>query len=52
MIDAKPKFKLLAHNQIAGDASRSNAIPVVSRNQLLLRSDKFLYCIGKEDSEK
>ncbi len=24
-----------------------NATPVVSKGQLLLRSDRFLYCIGK-----
>ena len=41
-----PKFKLLAHNDL-GDRSVFNATPTVSNGQLLLRSDKFLYCIGK-----
>lgn len=48
VVAAKPKFELLAHNMIEGDESRTNASPVVSNGQLLLRSDKFLYCIGKK----
>ncbi len=42
-----PQFKLLAHNRL-GDSSVFNATPVVSRGQLLLRSDRFLYCIGSQ----
>ena len=41
-----PQFKELARNDL-GDTSTFNATPVVSNGQLLLRSDKFLYCIGK-----
>jgi outer membrane protein assembly factor BamB len=41
-----PQFKLLAQNDL-GDKSVFNATPVIDRGQLLLRSDKFLYCIGK-----
>ena len=41
-----PELKQLAHNDL-GDPSTFNATPVVSRGQLLLRSDRFLYCIGK-----
>ncbi|HYW79652.1 MAG TPA: PQQ-binding-like beta-propeller repeat protein [Thermoguttaceae bacterium] len=41
-----PKFELLAHNDL-GDPSVFNATPAVTDGQLLLRSDKFLYCIGK-----
>jgi len=41
-----PKFKLLAHNHL-GDESVFNATPTISNGQLLLRSDKALYCIGK-----
>ena len=48
VLAASPEFKLLAHNTFESDESRSNAIPVVSQNQLLLRSDEFLYCIGME----
>jgi hypothetical protein len=36
----------LARNHL-GDDSVFNATPVVSDGQLLLRSDRFLYCIGK-----
>jgi outer membrane protein assembly factor BamB len=48
VLDAAPRFKLLAHNKIESDTSIFNATPAVSRGQLLLRSDKFLYCIGKK----
>lgn len=48
VLDAGPSFKLLAHNEFANDDSRTNACPVVSNGQLLLRSDKYLYCIGKK----
>jgi len=47
VVAAKPEFKLLAHNQLADDDSRTNASPAVHQGQLLLRSDKRLYCIGK-----
>lgn len=48
VLDAGPEFKLLAHNEFADDKSRINASPVVSDGQLLLRSDKYLYCVGKK----
>ncbi len=41
-----PEFDQLAHNDL-GDESVFNATPVVSKSQLLIRSDRFLYCIGK-----
>ena len=46
VLSAGPKFEQLAHNVIEGDDSIFNASLVVSRGQLLLRSDKYLYCIG------
>jgi outer membrane protein assembly factor BamB len=46
VIAAQPSFKLLAHNKMDSDTSVFNASPAVSRGQLLLRSDRFLYCIG------
>lgn len=46
VIAAKPKFELLAHNVFAEDDSRVNASPAVSDGQLLLRTDRALYCIG------
>jgi hypothetical protein len=46
VVAAAPKYKLLAHNVFADD-SRANASPSVSAGQLLLRSDEYLYCLGK-----
>jgi len=40
------EFKQLARNDL-GDRSIFNATPVISDGCLLLRSDRFLYCIGK-----
>jgi outer membrane protein assembly factor BamB len=40
------EFKELARNDL-GDESVFNATPVVSDGTLLLRSDRFLYCIGE-----
>jgi outer membrane protein assembly factor BamB len=47
VVEAKPQFKLLAQNAIKDDTSVFNASPVVSEGQLLLRSNRYLYCIGK-----
>jgi outer membrane protein assembly factor BamB len=46
VLAAKPKVELLAHNVIASDTSIFNATPAVHNSRLLLRSDKFLYCVG------
>ncbi|HEX5499781.1 MAG TPA: PQQ-binding-like beta-propeller repeat protein [Thermomicrobiales bacterium] len=45
VLAAGPQFKQLAVNQL-NDASVFNATPAISRGQLLLRSDRALYCIG------
>jgi outer membrane protein assembly factor BamB len=42
-----PEFRLLAHNVIEDDHSRTNASLAVSKEHLLLRTDRALYCIGK-----
>ena len=47
VVAATPKFDLLSHNQFADDDSRTNASPAVHQGQLLLRTDRRLYCIGK-----
>jgi outer membrane protein assembly factor BamB len=47
VVDANPKFKLVAHNTIDGDDSVFNGSPAVSASQLFFRSDRFLYCVGK-----
>lgn len=46
VVEAKPVFEQLAHNSL-GDRSTFNATPAVSGDQLFLRSDQFLYCIGQ-----
>jgi hypothetical protein len=47
VVEASPKFKQLAHNTL-DDKSVFNASPAVSNSQLFLRSDRYLYCIGKK----
>jgi outer membrane protein assembly factor BamB len=46
VLAAGPEFKELAHNKI-DDRSTFNASPIVADGRLFLRSDKFLYSIGK-----
>ena len=48
VVAARPKFELLAHNVFADDSSRTNGSVAVSNGQLLLRTDQYLYCIGKQ----
>jgi outer membrane protein assembly factor BamB len=48
VLAAGTEFKELAHNTFADDTSRTNASPIVSQGKLLLRTDRFLYCIGKK----
>jgi outer membrane protein assembly factor BamB len=46
VVQAGPKFRLLAHNTLAPDTSVFNASPAVSDSELFLRSDRYLYCIA------
>lgn len=48
VLSAEPTFKELALNKIESDKTMFNASPAVSNNQLLIRSDKVLYCIGEK----
>ncbi len=48
VLAAKPEFQLLSHNEFEDDDSRTNASIVVSKGQLLLRNDKYIYCLGKK----
>lgn len=50
VVAASPKYELLAHNVIEDDDTRTNASPIVSNGQLLLRSDRTLYCIGSKSN--
>lgn len=47
VVAAKPEFELLASNSL-GERGTFNASPAVAGKQLLLRTDKAIYCIGKE----
>ncbi len=46
VLPAKPEFKVLARNQFASDDdSDFNATPAISAGQILLRSNRHLYCV-------
>ena len=47
VIKTTPEYELVSHNKIGGDDSEFNGTPAISGNLLFLRSNKFLYCIGK-----
>lgn len=46
VLPAQPEFKVLAHNRLKSDPTDFNASPAVAGGGLLLRSNRFLYCIG------
>jgi outer membrane protein assembly factor BamB len=48
VLAARPKFEVLAHNTFRSDESIFNGSPAVTGGQLFLRSDQYLYCIGKK----
>ncbi|MDX1961674.1 MAG: PQQ-binding-like beta-propeller repeat protein [Pirellulales bacterium] len=41
------KFEQLAQNQFADDATDANASPAVCGGNLFIRTNKYLYCVGK-----
>ena len=45
VVAAKPQFELLARNDF-GDRSSFDASPAIDGDRLLVRSDRFLYCVG------
>ena len=47
VFSAKPEFEQLAQNQLASDETDFNATPAICDNQLYLRSNQALYCIGE-----
>jgi len=47
VIKTTPEFELVSHNRISGDDSEFNGTPAISGNQLFIRSNKYLYCIGE-----
>ena len=46
VLAAGPEFKELARNDLS-DESIANATPAIDHGRLFLRSDRFLYCLGK-----
>ena len=48
---AKPEFELLATNKFESDDSEFNGTPAVSDGEMFVRSNKFLYSIGKKQSK-
>ena len=49
VLAAKPEFKQLATNEFGrSERSMFNASPAVADGRLFLRSDRFLYCLGKK----
>lgn len=51
VLRARPKYEELAVNVIDTGQDLINASPAINRNQLLLRTDSFLYCIGTQGAE-
>ena len=47
VLTAKPEFEQLAVNRIEGDRTRFDGSPAVDGKRLLMRSGKFLYCLGE-----
>ena len=53
VVAAGGEFQELAHNQFGDDASCANASPIAHDGCLLMRTERYLYCIGKtQTSEK
>ena len=51
VIDAKPEYKLLATNKFENDNSEFNGTPAISDGEMFVRSNRFLYSIGKKQSK-
>jgi outer membrane protein assembly factor BamB len=47
VLAAKPEFQQLAVNRFQDDSSRTNGSMAVSDNQLIMRTDRAIYCIGQ-----
>jgi outer membrane protein assembly factor BamB len=50
VVAAKPEFEQLGQNDLS-DGSIFDASPTVDGSRLLIRSNKYLYCIGKSPGE-
>lgn len=49
VLSADADLEVLAQNEFASDRSIFNASPAVHDGQLLLRSNRYLYCLGERD---
>jgi hypothetical protein len=47
VLAAGPEFNIIAHNKFESDDSIFNASPAISDGDIFLRSNRFLYCIGR-----
>jgi outer membrane protein assembly factor BamB len=46
VLPAKPQFEILAHNTFAFDTTDFNGSPMINKGRIVLRSNRYLYCIG------
>jgi outer membrane protein assembly factor BamB len=46
VVAAKPKFEVLGDSTLEGNRGVFNSSPAIAGGKLLVRSNKFLYCIG------
>ena len=46
VIPANPTFNIVAQNKFADDDSDASGTPAISKNELFLRSGRFLYCVS------
>lgn len=49
VLPAEPKYAVLAQNRMVSDESDFNATPAISDGQMFLRSNRFLYCVEKQE---
>jgi outer membrane protein assembly factor BamB len=47
ILGSGPQFEQIAVNKIEDDASDCSASPAISQGRIYLRSQRFLYCLGK-----
>ena len=47
VLPAKPELEVLSQNKFAGDDSDASGTPAISGDNLILRTGKFLYCVGE-----
>jgi len=48
VLPAEPRFEQIAQNRFLSDESDFNGTPAISRGQMFLRSNQFLYCVAKD----